>query len=325
MSSSAPLAVSPDSPTWMRPLGDTRLTVSAITLGGSPLGSMPDLFGREVHTADAIELVRATLKSPIRTIDTANGYSGGESERRIGVALAQARADGEVPDDLVVITKVDAKDGDYSADRVRASVRESKERLGLDTLPLVHLHDPENYSFESMQPAVEALVALRDAGEVGRIGLAGGPIPEMQRYLALEVFDALLVHNRWTLIDRSAGPIMAQARALGIPVINAAVYGSGVLADPTVDRYAYAPLTPARRAAVDAMVAVCERYSTDIATAALQFSLRDANVATTVIGMSRAARVAETLAAVAQPLPDELFAELEEHVPAGAEWVDPVV
>lgn len=313
----------PSSSTWLRPLGETGLTVSAVTLGGGPLGSMPALFGRDVPADEAIELVRHTLHSPVRTIDTANGYSGGESERRIGAALAAA---GGLPEDMLVITKVDPRGDDYSAERVRQSVRESKERLGLDTLPLVHLHDPEDFGFEQMSApggAVEALVALRDAGEVGRIGLAGGPIPEMQRYLALGVFDALLVHNRWTLVDRSAGPIIAQARALGVPVINAAVYGSGILADPSIHRYAYAPASEATVAAVDAMAAVCARYGTDIGTAALQFSLRDPEVSTTVVGMSRVARLDATLAAASTPLPSDLFAELEEHVPAVEHWLEP--
>ncbi len=313
----------PTDPDWLRPLGATGITVSALTLGGGPLGSMPDLFGRDVSAADAIDLVHRTFDSPVRTIDTANGYSGGESERRIGAAIAQA---GELPADMTVITKVDPSGRDYSGDRVRQSVRESKERLGLDSLPLVHLHDPENFPFTHMAGpggAVEALVDLRERGEVGAIGLAGGPIPEMQRYLALDVFDAVLVHNRWTLVDRSAGPLIAQAQDLGIPVINAAVYGSGILADPTVKRYAYAPASPAVLGAVDAIVAICDRYDTDIATAALQFSLRDPAVATTVVGMGRPSRLAEALAAASTPLPDEIWDELATHVPAPAHWLEP--
>jgi len=314
---------SPADPTWLRPLGTTGLTVSALTLGGGPLGSMPGLFGRDVPADEAVELVLRTFDSPVRTIDTSNGYSDGESERRIGTAIARA---GGLPDDMVVITKVDPRDGDYSAERVRQSVRESKERLGLDTLPLVHLHDPENFAFEEMSApggAVEALVALRESGEVGSIGLAGGPIPEMQRYLTLGVFDAVLVHNRWTLVDRSAGPLIAQARELGIPLINAAVYGSGILADPSVKRYAYRPASPAILAAVDAMVAVCTRYGTDIATAALQFSLRDRDAATTVVGMSRPSRLETTLAAASASLPEEIWDELEEHVPSAEHWLEP--
>lgn len=313
----------PADATWLRPLGSTGITVSALTLGGGPLGSMPALFGDTVPTERAIDLVHRAFESPVRTIDTSNGYSDGESERRIGAAIAAA---GGLPDGVNIITKVDPRDGDFSGDRVRESVRESKERLGLDHLPLVHLHDPENFAFEQISApggAVDTLVELREAGEIGAIGLAGGPIPEMRRYLALEVFDAVLVHNRWTLVDRSAGPLRADAEALGIPLINAAVHGSGILADPTSDRYAYRPANEGVRRAVDAMVEVCTAFDTTLAVAALQFSLRDPGIATSIVGMSSPERLDQTLRAAEQSLPDELFTELERHVPEPQWWLEP--
>ena len=309
---------------WLRPLPGTGLTVSALALGGGPLGSMPDLFGEDVAAERGIATVHAALASPIRFIDTSNGYSGGESERRIGSALAAA---GGVPADLVVATKVDPDGSDYSGARVLRSVEESRARLGMDRLPLVHLHDPEFHEFDELTGpggAVEALVELRDSGAVGAIGLAGGRVQEIARYLALGVFDVLLVHNRWTLVDRSAAGLVAEARARGMGVLNAAVYGGGILAHqqggPT--SYGYRPAPPEVLAAVAAMRAVCARYGTDLGTAALQFSLRDPQVDATVVGMSRPERVAQTLAAAAAPLPDDLFAELEELLPPSTAWLD---
>src|SRR5450759_278231 len=108
----------PGSPTWMRPLGSTGLQVSAVCAGGSPLGSMPRLYGRDVSADEGVATVRGVLQSPIRFIDTSNGYSDGESERRIGAAIA---ASGALPGGFVVATKVDARGRDYSGDRVRAS------------------------------------------------------------------------------------------------------------------------------------------------------------------------------------------------------------
>ena len=309
---------------WLRPLPGTGLTVSALALGGGPLGSMPDLFGEDVAAERGIATVHAALASAIRFIDTSNGYSGGESERRIGTALAAA---GGVPADLVVATKVDPDGSDYSGARVLRSVEESRARLGMDHLPLVHLHDPEFHEFDELTGpggAVEALVELRESGAVGAIGLAGGRVQEIARYLALGVFDVLLVHNRWTLVDRSAAGLVAEARARGMGVLNAAVYGGGILAHqqggPT--SYGYRPAPPEVLAAVDAMRAVCTRYGTDLGTAALQFSLRDPQVDATVVGMSRPERVSQTLAAAAAPLPDDLFAELEKLLPPRSAWLD---
>ncbi len=90
---------------------------------------------------------------------------------------------------------------------MRASVAESKQRLGLDHLPLVYLHDPEYHDFDELSApggAVDTLMELRDEGEIGHVGLAGGTVQEMSRYLDLGGFEVLLVHNRWTLVDRSA-------------------------------------------------------------------------------------------------------------------------
>ncbi|UZN03188.1 aldo/keto reductase [Cellulomonas sp. S1-8] len=314
----------PGEPGWLRPLPGTGLTVSALALGGSPLGGMPQLYGKDVSPERGIDTVRAALHSDIRFVDTSNGYSGGESERRIGAALTAA---GGVPPGYVVATKVDPDGADYSGERVRRSVDESRRRLGMDHLPLVHLHDPEFHEFDDLtgpDGAVEALVELRESGVVGAIGLAGGRVQEMARYLALGVFDVLLVHNRWTLVDRSAGDLVAEALAQGMGVLNAAVYGGGILAHqhggPTT--YGYRPAPPEVLAAVDAMRRVCAEHGTELGTAALQYSLRDERFAATVVGMSRPERVAQTLAAAAVPLTDDLFDELETLVPPSSSWLD---
>jgi D-threo-aldose 1-dehydrogenase len=313
----------PGSPTWTRPLGATGLTVTAVCVGGSPLGSMPGLYGRDVSTDEGVATARAALGSPIRCIDTSNGYSDGESERRIGAAIAEAG----LPGDFVVMTKVDPSGGDYSGDRVRASVEESRKRLGLDHLPLVHLHDPENFEFDELSApggAVDALVALKEAGVVGAVGLAGGRVQEIAKYLALGVFDVLLVHNRWTLLDRSAGALIADAVDRGMGVLNAAVYGGGLLAAPGTApaMYGYRPAPPEILDAVTAMQAVCADHGTDLRTAALQFSLRDERFASTVVGMSRPGRIQDTLDAASAPLPDAIWEELEALLPPERVWLD---
>lgn len=314
----------PGTPGWIRTLEGTGLEVSAVCLGGGPLGSMPNLFGRDVPADEGVATVLAALDSPIRLIDTSNGYSDGESERRIGAALGIA---GGKPADLTIATKVDASGSDYSGDRVRASVAESRARLGLDFLPLVHLHDPEFFEFDEIaRPggAVDALVELRESGAVGAIGIAGGRVQEIARYVELGVFDVLLTHNRWTLLDRSAGPLIEAALARGMGVLNAAVYGGGILASqsggPTT--YGYRPAPPEVLAAAAAMREVCASYGTDIATAALQFSLRDTRIGSTVVGMSRPARIAATIAAASVELPDALWSDLESLVPPPHTWLD---
>lgn len=317
--------VRPEDPRWLRPLGGTGLTVSAVCLGGAPLGSMPQNFGYDVAESDAVALVVDVLKSPIRFIDTSNGYSGGESERRIGRGIAVA---GALPGDVIVATKVDAKGADYSRDRVRASVDESRARLGLDHLPLVHLHDPEFHPFETVaapRGAVDALVELKRSGQVGAIGLAGGDVRVMSRYLDLGVFDVLLVHNRWTLVDRSAEGILAAASERGLGIVNAAVYGGGILArdeERPDETYGYRPAHEATLEAVRRMRQLCARYDTDLATAALQFSLRDNRIASTIVGISRRERIAQVLASASSELPEDFWDELDHLVPPPEVWLD---
>jgi len=300
---------------WTRPVGSTGLTITAVTVGGSPLGDVEP-------AAEGVATARATLESEIRALDTSNGYSDGESERRIGRALAEL---GGKPEDFLVVTKVDPRGGDYSGARVLASIAESRERLGLDELPLVHLHDPEFHDFDAITApggAVDTLVRLRDEGKVRAIGLAGGDSHVMARYLELGVFDVLLTHSRWSLLDRSAGGIIASALDRGMAVFNAAVYGAGILADQRVARYGYRPARPELVAAAEAMRAVCERHGTDLRTAALQFSTRDPRFTSTIVGMSHPGRVAATVASASVELPTELWPELEALVPPRAVWLD---
>ncbi|MFC7404121.1 aldo/keto reductase [Georgenia alba] len=308
---------------WLRPLGRTGLEVTAVCVGGGPLGGMPAMFG-EVPAERAVRLVQEVLASPIRFLDTANGYSDGESERRIGAGIAAA---GGLPADFLVATKVDPRDGDYSGARVRASVAESRERLGIDELPLVHLHDPEFHDFAMMTApggAVETLVAMREAGEVGSIGLAGGDVRVMRRYLELDVFDVLLVHNRNTLVDRSADAIIDQAVERGLGVLNAAVYGGGALArqDGPVETYGYRPAKAPVVDAIRALRELCAEYGTDLATAALQFSLRDARVSSTIVGITRPERLPGLMEAAAADLPQEFWDRAEALCPPSELWLD---
>ena len=310
----------------LSPLGSTGIVVPPIGFGASALAGMPGLYGHGVSEDDAIATVQAVLASGVPFLDTSNGYGEhGESELRIGAAI---RAAGGLPDGFLLVTKVDPSHGsdDFSGDRVRASLEESLERLGIDRVPLLHLHDPERISFEAgVAPGgpLEALVDLRDRGLVDAIGVAGGPVGLLQQYLDTGEFDVVLSHNRFTLLDRSADQLFAAAHARGIGVLNAAPFGGGMLAKgPAVqDKYAYGMGGPAAYAAAVEMQAVCDRYGVPLAAAALQFSIRSADIDSTILGVSTPARVASTITLATLPIPDDLWAELETLVPPRDTWL----
>ena len=171
-----------------RQLGKTGLAVTQICVGTSPLASMANLYGYPVDEERAVATVLAAFDSPINFVDTSNGYGeDGTAERRIGAAIRRA---GGLPAHVVLGTKVDPdpRTGDFSGDRVRASLEESMERLGVDRIPLLHLHDPERISFEEgVAPGgpVEALVDLR-APRAGRTSRrrrrAGRAAPALPRH-----------------------------------------------------------------------------------------------------------------------------------------------
>src|ERR1700746_1512656 len=173
-----------------RPFGKTGLSVTPLCVGTSALGSFPAQYGYEVSTERAVATMRRVFEGPINFIDTSHEYgNGGDSERRIGQVLAEI---GGLPEGFVLATKVDPIPGtsDFSGNRVRASVAESLERLGLKRLQVVYFHDPEKITCdEATAPggAVEALVELHKKGVIDHLGVAGGPIDLMRQYLATGV------------------------------------------------------------------------------------------------------------------------------------------
>lgn len=292
-------------------LGRTGLTVSDVCVGTSALGSFPAQYGYEVDTETAVATIRRVFEGPFTFIDTSNEYGGGESEKRIGQAI---RDNGGVPEGFVVATKVDPVPGttDFSGERVRRSVEESLERLGLDTLPLVYLHDPEKISFEEgVAPGgpLEALIALRDEGVIDHLGVAGGPIDLELQYLATEAFDAVISHNRFTLVDQSAEPLLDDAQARGVAFVNAAPFGGGMLVKgpDAVPTYCYAPVSDEVLDRVRRMEALCAEFGVPLAAAALQFSLRDPRVTSTIVGMSEPKRVAQTVELAEFDIPEQLW------------------
>jgi D-threo-aldose 1-dehydrogenase len=310
----------------LRELGRTGLRVTSICVGTASLGGTSYTYGYEVNAAQGEATVEAALASPYNFIDTSNAYGRGASETCIGAVL---RRHGGLPDGIVLATKVDAdpKTRDFSGERVRRSVEESLTRLGLDSVPLMYLHDPEFFLTVPEALAddgpVAAMVALRDDGVLGHLGLAAGDVPMMRELLRSGAFEVVLNHNRHTLLDRGAQPLIEDAQELGIAFVNAAPYGGGLLAKGLSHqhKYGYRQAPVALTEAVAAMQRVCDGYEVPLAAAALQFSLRDPRVTSTVVGMSEAGRVAQTVALATHPIPEEIWPQLEALLPDQEHWL----
>jgi D-threo-aldose 1-dehydrogenase len=299
-----------------RPFGKTGLAVTPLCVGGAPLGSMPEVFGYSTPEENALATIRAAIHSSINFLDTAAAYGDGESERRIGIVIKEL---GGLPEGFVLATKADRDlhTGDFSGEQIKRSVEGSLLRLGLDRLQYVYIHDPEHTTYENIMGPGGALEVLKDYKEQGiidHIGISGGPIPMLVRYVETGEFSAVETHNRYTLLNRSAEPLLEVANQLGVAVINAAPYGGGLMAKglSASARYAYtdAPALVIERARKLEML--CKEYDVPLAAAALQFSLREPRITSTVVGMTKPERVKQTVELASYPIPSDLWTALKE-------------
>jgi D-threo-aldose 1-dehydrogenase len=298
-------------------IGTTGLSIPAICFGTSALGNMPATYGYAVDDARAHETIRAIFDSGMGFLDTSRNYGLGRSETRIGAAV---RERGGLPRGFVISSKIDRNmdSNVFDGAQARRSLEESLKALAVDHIPLLHLHDPEYASDlkDVTKPggAIAELIKMKEEGLVTAIGLAAGKVDIMMPLLREFPFDALISHNRFTLLNRHGQDMFAFAKSKGMTVINAAPYASGILAKgPTAaPLYAYqkAPDEIIERA--KAIAALCAQHGVPLGAAALQFSMRSDLVDSTICGASKPESVAQTLQWAQFVIPPGLWTALAE-------------
>jgi D-threo-aldose 1-dehydrogenase len=277
---------------------------------------MPETFAYGVAEEPALATIETIFSGPINFVDTAASYGDGESERRIGVVLREL---GKLPSEFVLATKADRnlQTGEFTGDQMRRSVERSLSLLGLGSLQVCYLHDPEHIGFAAaMAPngPVEILRKLQEAGIILHLGIAGGPIEMMIQFVETDLFSVAISHNRYTLLNQEAAPFWEVCRQHGVAAVNAAPYGSGILAKgPRIyPRYMYTQASEAYLHQAFALEAICRRYDIPLAAVALQFSLRNPRIASTIVGISKTERLQETLHLAELPIPEQLWEEIAE-------------
>lgn len=301
-----------------RAIGATGLSVTSICFGTSGLGDMPDTYGYSVDADRAAATVRAILDGPANTLDTSRNYGFGRSEERIGAVI---RERGGLPEGFVLSTKLDRdmQTRGFDAARARASFEESLAALGLDRIPLLHLHDPEHAAdlteITRKGGALDELFKLKAEGLVDAVGLAMGRVDIMLPLLRDWDFDTMISHNRFTLINRNADEMFDYAHGKGIAIFNAAPFAGGVLAkgSAVMPRVSYTPVGGEALEPVRRIEAICAEHGIAPGAAALQFSMRDPRVTSTVVGVSKPERVQQTLDWATAEIPQSVwdaFAEL---------------
>jgi D-threo-aldose 1-dehydrogenase len=312
--------------------GATRRPVSVPPLGfgAAQLGNLY----LETSDEEAAGTVDAAWKAGIRHYDTAPHYGLGLSERRLGAALT-----GRPRDEFVVSTKVgrllvpspatrDRLDDqgfavpasavrvwDFSADGVRRSLDASLERLGLDRVDIVYLHDPDNHWDSASGPGLAALLALREQGVIDAVGVGMNQSAMPAEFVRRHDIDLVMLAGRYTLLDQSAlDDLLPLAAHRGVRIVAAGVYNSGLLSNPRPvagATYDYAPAPPELVDRARRLATVCEAHGVDLPTVAIHFPLRHPAVASVVVGARSADQVRVNVQRLATRIPDDLWAELE--------------
>jgi D-threo-aldose 1-dehydrogenase len=317
-------------------LGRVGLELSVLGFGGTALGNMY----APMSEGDAIATLHYAYASGLRYYDTAPLYGHGLSELRMGGGLRHF-----ADPDVVVSTKVGwrlkptfgqpadaglfqnitalSRFNDYSYDGVMRSYEESLNRLGVDTVDILLIHDvdrrnqgaryPEVF-LEAMAGAYEALVSLREQGLVKAIGCGLNEWEACQQFAEAGDFDCFLLAGRYTLLEQeSIKSFLPLCERRGIGIIIGGPYNSGILASGAIKDawFNYSPATEDVLAGVAAIEKVCSRHQVPLKAAALQFPLYHPCVASVIPGTRSPAELAENLRMLQKPIPSDLWGELK--------------
>jgi D-threo-aldose 1-dehydrogenase len=306
-------------------LGRTSLTVTRFGLGTAPLGG---LF-TAVADDEARGVVEAAWAAGVRLFDTAPLYGYGLAERRLGAVLGDRPRDaftlatkvgrllraGAPPDPGQNFRGVPPVNPvfDFSYDGALRSVTESLERLGLDRVDVVHIHDPDDHFDEALQGAYPALDRLRREGMIGAVGAGMNQAEMLARFAREADFDCFLLAGRYTLLDQVAlRELLPLCLDRGIAVMAGGVLNSGILADPRPGAtYDYARagqevLSRARR-----LDDICRSHGVPLKAAAIQFPLGHPAITSVLLGCRSRAELAENVRMAEIEVPAALWEELK--------------
>jgi len=315
-----------------RAFGRGGLAVGPIGYGVAALGNLYSARPDDVWP----DIVPAAWQSGIRYFDAAPHYGIGLAEERLGEGLRGLPRDEYVlstkvgrvlepnPDyhpgdtDIASLFAVPAtrrRRRDYSRDGVLRSVEDSLSRLGVDSIDVLFVHDPDEYEREALEGAFPALEELRSQGVIRSYGAGMNQSAMLTRFVRETDLDIVMCAGRYTLLDPSAqADLLPAARERGVSVAVAAVFNSGILATerpPADAHYDYGAAPAALVDRANRIADVAERYGVTLPQLAVQFPLRHPAVATVVLGAESAEQIRRNAGLAAGIVPDEAWAELE--------------
>lgn len=312
-------------------IGKTDVKITRLGLGAASIGNLL----KEVSEEDAQAIFEAAFEAGILYIDTAPFYGCGLSECRVGKALESKNRD-----DYVISTKVgrlirpgrrtgsEIYDGgkpyylanlemcsrfDFSYDGVMKSHEESMERLGLDRVDILHIHDPDDHFDSAVKGAYRALDDLRSDGTIKAVSAGMNQWELLSQFMDYGDFDCFLLAGRYSLLDQSAlTEFLPKCVEHDVSIILGGVFNSGLLADPRPGitfNYVEAP-----QYIIDHAIRisrVCEAHGVPLKAAALQFPLAHPAVACVLTGVSSVSELEENKRLFNYPIPESLWRDLE--------------
>ncbi|MCU1556370.1 MAG: D-threo-aldose 1-dehydrogenase [Microbacteriaceae bacterium] len=317
-------------------LAGRGIHLGPVSLGCAQLGN---LYGK-IRDSDATGIVNTAWERGIRYFDTAPHYGLGLSEQRLGDALA-----GRPRDEFVISTKVGrmldpnphfsgerdsggfdvpahvVRRWDFSADGVRRSIESSLQRLKLDRIDLVLLHDPQEHFADpeqAMREAYPALARLRAEGVIGAIGVGTKSCSSLLRFVEETEIDAVMPAGRYTLVNQEAlDELLPACEERSVDVLNAGAFNSGILASPRPSErslFDYGAATESLIRRVNNIADVCDEFGTTVPRIALQFAASHPAIRTVVVGADSAAQVGANLDLIESvPAPRELWRQLAQR------------
>lgn len=298
--------------------------------GGAGIGNLY----RAIPDGEALATVLAAWDAGIRYFDTAPHYGLGLSEQRLGAVLRD-----KPRNEFVISTKVgrllepnsvggqdpegfevpatSRRVWDFSEKGIRRSLEDSLERLGLDHVDIVYLHDPDVHDLQAgISQGLPALEKLRSEGVVRAIGVGINSAEAALKCVEAADLDLVMLAGRYTLLEQPSVPLLDRCVEQSTGVVSVGAYNSGLLARPDVPEDAHYNYDQAPRDVLErarALAALCRDFGVELPTAALQFPLRHPAVVNVTAGATSPEQVATNAARMEAPVPDELWNVLEER------------
>jgi D-threo-aldose 1-dehydrogenase len=282
-----------------------------IGFGTAPLGNM----FTSVSNEDASAALQCAYDEGIRFFDTAPQYGLGLAEQRLGVALRQFdRSEIILSSKVGRILDTDGSERntsfvdlphsnryrwDFSRDGVLRSIDASCQRLGVDRLDIVHVHDPDAHEDEAMHGAFPTLIQLRNEGVIGAVGCGMNQFEMLSRFVDRVDLDVILLAGRWTLLDRTGEPLLTKCADRSVQVIVGGVFNSGLLATPeTTPMFDYSAAEPALVARAQALGVEARSQGSTLIAEAIRFPFTHPGVSSVLLGMRSVSEVRANLAAL---------------------------